>query len=77
MRAQPFDPLGVKLIEATGAGAMVCYQARLFEDLEVLRDGRPGDRQVLSDLIDSERPGGQLLKDGHPRRVGEGIEASL
>ena len=77
MRAQPLDPLGVKLIEPAGAGAMVYNQTRLFQDLEVLRDCRPGDGQVLGDLIDSERPGRQLLKDGHAGRVGEGIEASL
>ena len=77
MRAEAGDAFGIEAIETACPGAMVCDQACLFQHLEVLRDGRPGDRQLLGDFVDGKRSCGQLLKDGHAGRVGEGIEASL
>jgi hypothetical protein len=40
----------------------------------VLKDGRQAHRERLRQLADRRRPTAELLDDGAPGRVGEGLE---
>jgi len=43
----------------------------------MLRDGGTANRQQTGDFVNSNRPAGELLKDGHAGSVAQSIEAGL
>jgi hypothetical protein len=77
MCAQARDALGIKLIETTGTDGLVEDKPRVLEHFEVLRDGGTADGEGAGELIDGERPSGELLEDGHAGCIAEGIESGL
>jgi hypothetical protein len=62
----------VELVDPAGPGGPVHHQPRPLEHLEVLRDGRPADRQPTGKLSDRPRPVRETLEDRAPRRIAEG-----
>jgi hypothetical protein len=53
----------IHLVDATVARGPVDHQAGLLQHLEVLRDGRPANRQPAGDLTDRARAASDALKD--------------
>jgi hypothetical protein len=53
------------------------YQARVLQDLEVLRDGRTPDGKAPGDLDDRQRPTPKLFEDRAPGAVPERIEEGV
>jgi hypothetical protein len=72
VRPQVGDRLRVDLVDAPRADLAVDDEAGVLEDLEVLRDRRPADRQLAGELADRPRPLHQALEDGLAGRVAEG-----
>src|SRR5579863_2704069 len=75
--AKAGDALGMERVETARAVAGVEDEAGMLEDLEVLRDGGTRDGEMTRELVDGEGAGSELLKDGHARGVGEGIESGF
>src|SRR5262245_3314313 len=71
------QPLGVDLVDALLAGPDVDDEAGVLQDLEVLRDRGPADRQITGQLADRARALRQPLEDRAPGRVGEHCPAAL
>jgi hypothetical protein len=68
---QQRKPVGVHLIDASGADSLVDHQPGVLQHLQVLRDGRPADRQLAGKLAYGARPLGETLEDRPARRVAE------
>jgi hypothetical protein len=49
-------------------------EVRVLEDLEVLGDGRPADRDGRRDLHDRQGARHEQLEDRAAARIGEGLE---
>ena len=77
MRAQAGHAFGVQLIEAASSGLSVHYQPRILQHSQVLRNRWTAYRQHARKLVDGDRSARQLLEDGHPRGIAEGIEPGL
>ena len=61
--ADTFDPGRIQLVDAPISDLPVEDQVGLFQDAQMLRNGRSADRQAFSDLVDSRRAFSQTLKD--------------
>jgi hypothetical protein len=72
--AQGIEALGVDLVQAAGALAVVHYKVGFFKDAEVLRDGGPGDREVASQFADRLRAVEQARKYCATSGVAECVE---
>ena len=72
--AHPQQPVRLDPVEAPRAVLAVADEARVLEHAQVLRDGRPADRQSVGELADRARPRLQRLEDASPCRVAEGVE---
>jgi hypothetical protein len=66
------EAVRVDSVDTAVAGGLVHYQPRVLEDLQVLRDGRPTDREALGELADRARAIRKPLKDRAPRAIAEG-----
>lgn len=77
MSAQASDAFGIELIKATGARPGIGHETCILQHFQVLGNGGPADGHNARQLVHGERAGGQLLKDGHPGGVAQGIEAGL
>src|SRR5262249_46231812 len=75
LAAKRAETVRVELIDAVLSRAAVDDEARILQHLQVLRDGRPADRQLARELGDGLRPPGQPLEDGPPGRVAKGRPA--
>src|SRR5262249_22070755 len=70
--AQCVQPCGVELVDPVAALAPLPHDACVFQNPEVLRDGRTADVEVLGELVHAVRPAGQILQNRATRRVGDG-----
>src|SRR5918998_6902609 len=48
--AQGADPVGVQPVDAAVSRLLVDHEPRLLQHLQVLRDGRPTDRQLAGEV---------------------------
>ena len=67
-------PVWLDPVDPSRAVCQVGYQASLLEDLQVLRDGGPGDRQLRRELSDRHWPSREALEDRAPGRVAQGAK---
>ena len=74
---EPRSSPRVELIPPPGAVLSRGHEADGLEDLEVLGDCRPADRQASGDLDDRERPAAELLEDGAAGAVAQGVEQGI
>jgi len=65
----------VNLVDALGTGASIIDQARILEDAQVLRDGRPTDGKTSRKFDHGQRPFGQALQYGNARRIAQRMES--
>jgi hypothetical protein len=63
------EPFGIWVVDPTSPSAPIDYQPGLLQDLEVLGDRRPADRQLEGKLADRSRTIGQSLEDRASSRV--------
>lgn len=77
MIAQHGNTLGIQFIDVTGAHASITHQAGLFEDPQVLRDGRARYRQAGGQLVNSVRVVTQHFEDGEPGGIAESGQSVL
>jgi hypothetical protein len=75
--AQARNALRIELIKSSGSLLGVSHKTRILQHLEVLRYGRTSHGQRARELVDGDRAHGELLKDGHARGIGEGIQSGL
>ena len=61
--ADTFNPGGVQLVDAPISDLPVEDQFGVFQDAQMLGNGRSTDRQAFSDLVDSGRAFSQTLED--------------
>src|SRR5262245_37219895 len=78
---EPLDPvtklhqaLRLDAVQSSGPFLPLAHEARSFQYTEMLRDGRPADRQPLGKLADGVRPLSQELEDRSPRRIRQRLE---
>jgi hypothetical protein len=69
--------IAVDLVDAPGSDRLVDDQAGFLQDLEVLGDRGPPDRQVAGDLDHCLWPVAEALKDGSPRAIPESVEDQI
>jgi hypothetical protein len=62
-------PFGPDPIETARAFAAFRYETRVFQHREVLRDGRPCDREVGSDFAGREFPNGDERENFPPSAI--------
>jgi hypothetical protein len=77
VRAQTGHPLRIELIEPARACFGIGHKAHILQHFEVLRNSRTRNWEHPRELVHGDGPSGELLKDRHPRRIGEGIEPGL
>lgn len=77
MGPQACDAFRVELIKAASAGASVGHKAGLLENFKVLRDCGTRHGELVGQLVDGERAGGELLEDSHAGGITQGIESGL
>src|SRR6266567_5116221 len=75
VRAQRAHPVRVELVDAAGSQLAVADETRLLEDLQMLGDRRPADRQLGRQLADGAWPLTDPLEDRPTRGVAESREA--
>jgi len=75
--AQPRHTFRIQLIEPARSGPAVENESRILQDLQVLGDCGPAYGQCARQLVDGQRAGRQLLKDGHPGRIAQCIQSGL
>src|SRR4051794_12775547 len=68
--------LRIHAIHPPRADLAIDHQPGVLEDLEMLRDRRPADREARGQLADRSRDRRQALEDGLARRVAEGGHGS-
>jgi len=61
-------------VQVAGADAVMLDEAGSLQDLQVLADRRPADRELRRELAHGDRPASQPLDDATPGEVAEGIE---
>src|SRR5580700_7503864 len=71
---QAGQPVGVEAVDAARPDLDVAHEARLLQDLQVLRDRGPADRQAVGQVHHGGRTLAELLEDGAPGRIAQGIE---
>src|SRR4051812_18632585 len=69
--AERGEPVGVDAIDAAIARRLVNDETGVFEDLQVLRDGGPADREPAGELADRAWPLDQALEDRMPRAISQ------
>lgn len=69
--------MGVAFVEPARPGLFIPHQAGGLEHPQVLRYGRPADRQPGRQLADGLGPGAQAFEDGEPRRVAQRFQTAL
>jgi len=67
-------PARVNPVDAFRALGLIDHELRLLQRAQMLRHGRPRDRQPSRQLADRLRPLRHPLEDRAPRRVGKGIK---
>src|SRR5687768_10410691 len=72
--AQLGDAVGPRPVQALCAVPSLAHEARLLQDAQVLRDGRPGHLEVAGDLARSEFVRPHQAKDLPPARLGDGSD---
>ena len=70
-RAQFTERLRIGRIEPSRAIAPLGDQPGFFQHLQVLRDGRPADRQALGNRCDRPRRVEDAIENQPPRRIGK------
>jgi hypothetical protein len=60
------------VIDAAGTSRRVADQPGVLQHLQMLRDGRPADRQLARELTDRTWPVGKAFEDRPPGRIPEG-----
>ena len=74
---QARDAGGIELVEPAGAVLGVSDESGIFENAQMLRNGGAADGQGLSQFVDGDGSGSELLKDGHACGITERVEAGL
>ena len=69
--------VGGERVEIAGAPRAVLHQAGVLQDLEVLADGGPADRQLAGQFADGAGTVPQALQDAAPGGIAECIERGL
>ena len=69
--AHRVDAGGVDPVEALPADRLIEHQPGVLEDLEVLRDRRPADGELVGQLRDDTRAVGEAFEDRSTGRVTE------
>jgi hypothetical protein len=77
VRAQTGYAFRVELVEPARSCFGVGHEAYILQHFEVLRNSGTRNGEQARELIDRDRPTGELLKDGHTGCVGERIESGL
>jgi hypothetical protein len=75
-RPQRDQAVGVHRVEPPVSLRPVDYQSRLFEDLEVLRDGGAADRQAAGDLDHWLGSVAEALQNDSPGTIPKGVQDS-
>jgi hypothetical protein len=71
------ERLGVEMVDAVAAFAVLPYQVSAAQQSKVLGDGRAGDGESASDFSRRLAAAAQQIKDGTAGRIGEGLEGHL
>src|SRR5687768_4480319 len=74
IRAQLGDALGPRPVEALCAIPSLAQETRLLQHAQVLRDRRPGDREVARDLPRGQLGGPDQAEDLASVRFGDGAD---
>jgi hypothetical protein len=74
VRAQRLDPCGIQGIEPTVAVRTIDDKVGVLEDAQVLRHGRPADRQSARELTHGLGPLEKAFQDRSSRRITERVE---
>ena len=69
---QRTESIRVHLVDAAGTGPMVGDQSGVLQHLQMLRDGRTADGQLVRELTNRARTLGQALEDRPPGGIAEG-----
>ena len=77
MSAEARHTFGIKVIKPASSLFDISHETYILQHLQVLRNSRTSDGQGPRQFIDGDGAGGELLKDGHARGVGKGIESGL
>ena len=72
--AQRHEPAGCEAVEVAGAFALLFHEARVPQDLEVLRHGGPAHAEALRHFSDRQGAWPEPLHHRAARGVGEGPE---
>src|SRR5690606_34260961 len=66
------DPIRIQVVDAAGSVAPIAHEASVLEHLQMLRDGRPADRQPGGELPDGTRSCRETLEDRAARWIAQG-----
>ncbi len=72
--------MGIQLVDAPGPLRAIHHQPRPLQDLQVLGDGGPTDRELTGEFANGLRTVGQPLEDRAPRLITQcapGIESVI
>src|SRR4030095_5347479 len=72
--ANRFESGRVELVHSPCALGAIAHESCVLQDLEVLRDRRPADREGLGESSDRLRAPLQSAEDGAASRVAKGIQ---
>jgi len=73
VRAQSGHALRIELVNPARACLGIGHEPHILQHLQVLRNSRTRYRKHPREFIHCYRPGGELLKDRHPGRIGKRI----
>src|SRR5580700_5830577 len=71
---QPGEAVRVQAVDAARPDLYTAHESGVLQDLEVLGDGGPADRQQRGEVDDGGGPLSELLEDGPPGRIAQGAE---
>jgi len=77
VRAQTGHALRIELVKPARACFGIGHEPHILQYLQVLRNSRTRDRQHPRQFVHGDGLGRELLKNRHPRRIGERIEPGL
>jgi len=75
--AEQCQPLWIQLVNPARALPAVAHQLRIFQDAQVLRNGRPRYREAGGKLVHRLRVVAQHLEDGQPGGITERRQSVL